>query len=51
MVNGAATAEGNSPVTMPAAGKQQTKSTQNTGPKAMDTSKKQTSNPSDGNQR
>ncbi|KAL6715035.1 poly(A)-binding protein binding protein [Lecanora helva] len=51
MVNGGSNPEVNSPVTMPTTGKQQTSKSTAGGGKALDTSRKQTSNPGDGAQR
>ncbi len=50
-VNGGSSAEGNPPVSMPGTGKQQMSKPAATGGKAVDTNRKQTSNPSEGAQR
>ena len=51
MVNGGPITEANPTVTMPGSGKQQKPKPTATGGKAMDTSKKQASNPTEGAQR
>ena len=51
MVNGGPNTDGNPSVTMPTVGKQHVPKSAATGGKAVDTSRKQASNPSEGAQR